>query len=544
MKIKVKKIMAVMLIVTLVSGCSLRSSGYPYKQDLNVIDDNYRTYYEVFLYSFCDSNQDGIGDINGLISKLDYINDGDDSTDTDLGCNGLWLMPIMPSTTYHKYDVIDYYNIDKEYGTMDDFKNLLAQCNQRGIKVIIDLVLNHTSTQNEWFVKATDYLKTLKKGEKPSVKDCPYVGYYNFTKEEGEPNYYQIDGTDWYYEAVFWDQMPDLNLGNKELRKEIEKIADYWLDLGVGGFRLDAAKEYYSGDNEENIKVLTWFNNYVKEKKKDAYIVGEVWEKAAIYKDYYESGIDSVFNFSFGTQEGIITKTLNSEDENKGVTFASAMDNIQDMLLEVNANAIDAPFFTNHDTGRAAAYMSYDANKVKMAWAMNLLMSGSAFLYYGEELGMSGSGIDENKRAPMYWSKTDTTGMTKGPENMEAVEHQFPPLDEQQKEEGSIYNYIKRIIRLRNENPEIARGTVAVMEDIEESGICGVTKTYNDHQIEVLYNLSGESKTFSVSKEKYGYTGIRGYANGEEGNKEAKVTLDGEKVTLPAYSVVILSDND
>ena len=124
--------------------------------DEQIVDDNYRTWYEVFVYSFFDSDGDGIGDLKGLTEKLDYINDGDPSTDTDLGCNGIWLMPVMPSTTYHKYDVTDYLDIDPEYGTMDDFKNLVAACHDRGINVIIDLVMNHTSSQHEWFKTATE----------------------------------------------------------------------------------------------------------------------------------------------------------------------------------------------------------------------------------------------------------------------------------------------------------------------------------------------------------------------------------------------------
>ena len=141
---------------------------------LNVIEDNYRTYYEVFVYSFCDSDGDGIGDIPGLISKLDYINDGDDATDTDLGCNGIWLMPVNPSPTYHKYDVADYYGIDEQYGTLEDFKELLAECDKRGIKVIMDLVLNHSSSQNPWFQEAYSYLQQLD-GKEPSVEECPYL---------------------------------------------------------------------------------------------------------------------------------------------------------------------------------------------------------------------------------------------------------------------------------------------------------------------------------------------------------------------------------
>ena len=132
------------------AGAELAASPMVMANDseLNVIDDNYRTYYEVFLYSFYDSDGDGIGDIPGLIDKLDYINDGYDSTDTDLGFNGIWLMPIMPSTTYHKYDVTDYEAIDEQYGTMEDFDRLIEECHKRGINVIIDFVMNHTSSQH------------------------------------------------------------------------------------------------------------------------------------------------------------------------------------------------------------------------------------------------------------------------------------------------------------------------------------------------------------------------------------------------------------
>lgn len=514
-------------------------ADYEYSQKLNVIDDNYRTYYEVFLYSYYDSNGDGIGDINGLISKLDYINDGDDSTDTDLGCNGIWLMPIMTSTTYHKYDVTDYYGIDPEYGTLDDFKNLMTECEKRGIKVIIDLPLNHTSTQNDWFVKATDYLKSLKEGEEPNLKDCPYVEYYNFKKKDEAvgSTYYQVEDTDWYYEAVFWDQMPDLNLSCKSLRREIENIADFWLSLGVGGFRLDAAKEFYSGSTEKNISVLKWFSKYVKSKNKDNYLVAEVWEGSESYTQYYKSGIDSTFDFDFGDSSGIITKTANGKNNaSSGKAFGKAVVKIQKMIKKANKKGIDAPFFTNHDTGRASGFLLYKPENIKMAWAMNLFMSGSAFLYYGEELGMSGSGIDENKRAPMYWSTENTEGMTKGPEAMETVEHRFEPEDKQAEDPFSILNFIKRTIRIRNENPEIARGTVAYMDEIEDEDICAISKTYKKSTIYILYNFADEEKKVKVNKDTYKYEDIRGYltTTGEA------VTIEEDEITLPAKSVVVL----
>ena len=159
-------------------------------KDVQVIDDNYRTWYEIFVYSFCDSDGDKIGDLQGVISKLDYI--------ADMGFNGIWLMPIMPSNTYHKYDVKDYMGIDAAYGTMEDFDELVAECDKRGIKLIIDLVMNHTSSSHPWFVAACDYLKGLGEGEEPSAEDCPYYEYYNFVKDAPpSSNWHQVGSTDY-----------------------------------------------------------------------------------------------------------------------------------------------------------------------------------------------------------------------------------------------------------------------------------------------------------------------------------------------------------
>ena len=181
-------------------------------------DDLYRSWYEVFVYSFYDGDGDGIGDLPGLTEKLDYINDGNPATDTDLGCDGIWLMPVMPATTYHKYDVTDYCAIDEQYGTMEDFETFVNACHERGIRVMIDFVMNHTSSQHPWFQTAAEYLKDLPEGMEPDTEACPYVDYYHFSREKGS-GYCQLAGTDWYYEAQFWSEMPDLNLeiGDGEL---------------------------------------------------------------------------------------------------------------------------------------------------------------------------------------------------------------------------------------------------------------------------------------------------------------------------------------
>ena len=197
MQRKWMRLTAAVLTVTMLMGCQKENSTEV------AVDNTNRTYYEVFVYSFYDSDGDGIGDLKGLTEKLDYINDGKASTDTDLGCNGLWLMPIMPSTTYHKYDVTDYKDIDPEYGTLEDFQALVDACHERGINVIIDLVMNHSSSKHPWFQEACEYMQSLGEGEEPDATVCPYVDYYNFTKEK-KGGYVQIPDTDWYYEAQFW----------------------------------------------------------------------------------------------------------------------------------------------------------------------------------------------------------------------------------------------------------------------------------------------------------------------------------------------------
>ncbi len=513
---------------------------------LQIIDDNYRTYYEVFVYSFCDSDGDGVGDLQGLISKLDYINDGDDTTDTDLGCNGIWLMPVNPSPTYHKYDVADYYGIDEEYGTLEDFQTLLAECDKRGIKVIMDLVLNHSSSQNPWFQEACTYLKGLGDTE-PDTADCPYFDYYHFSKEQGG-GFYQIEGTDWYYEAQFWSEMPDFNLDCEALREEFAKVTQYWLDMGAGGFRLDAVKEYYTGAPQANIAFLEWLTDTVNSQKEGAYLVGEAWLPMEDYAQYYASGIDSIFDFAFADKDGIISKVLNGASATK---YGAAVSSLEETFGAYNEDYIDAPFYTNHDMGRSAGYYAGDdsAAQTKMAAAMNLFMSGSAFVYYGEELGMKGSGKDENKRAPMYWSmNADAEGMCDGPKDMENVKMKFESLEEQEKDAASVYQFYKKVIKIRNQNPEIARGDAQYvlvgdfLEDTVRESVCAIKKTYDGSEVLLIFVTGAEAQELDLSeislngKNIGADTEIRGaLVTGEE----AIVFEDG-KAVMPGFSVLVL----
>lgn len=503
--------------------------NYQYEHDLNIIDDNYRNYYEIFVASYCDSNNDGKGDLGGIISKLDYI--------SDMGFNGIWLMPIMPSPSYHKYDVADYYSVDPSYGTLDDFKNLVKECHARGIKLIIDFVLNHSSAQNPWFTQATEYLQTLGKDGKPDLGECPYVGYYNFSNEKKSSKYYPVGSSGWYYEAQFSSQMPDLKLDSADVKAEIQKFTKFWLDMGVDGFRLDAIKDYFTGDVDKNVDFLKWFDSYVQSINPNAYIVGECWDNYSVVDSYYKSGITSLFDYPVALLNGVIVPSVRKLNGQNAKSFVKSITDLNDRYKAVNPNYIDAPFISNHDNPRAAMMGALDPNLIKMDAGVLLTLNGSPFVYYGDEIGMGSQGNkDENKRLPMNWSATDKTGMTTPPPGADAVVQKLPPLDEQQKDPLSILNYYKRALRIRNENPEIARGEFNAVDALTTESVCAFKKVYQGSEIVIVYNMNKEAATVDLNSADLGSLGIRGYLTVDG----SEVTLAEGKLNMPQYSIVVL----
>ena len=497
-------------------------------QDVAGVDDKYRNYYEIFPYSYCDSNGDGIGDLNGISSKLDYI--------SDLGINAIWLTPICSSDTYHKYDVKDYYTIDPDFGTMEDFENLMSGCEDRGIDVIVDLVVNHTSTKNEWFRQAYLYIKSLDEGEEPDPAECPYVEYYNFSREY-KSGWSQIADTEWYYEAQVWSEMPDLNLDNEAVRNEISDIVQFWLDKGVAGFRLDATTSYYTGSDEKNVEFLSWLNGCVKEKKADAYIVGECWSNNVTYSSYYASGVDSFFDFDFADKNGSIAKVLQGGN---AVGFGNTLMTVQSAIQENNPEAIDAAFTSNHDTGRVSGYFAgdYSENMTKMAQAVAMMMGGNYFLYYGDELGMKGSGDDENKRCPMQWSTDSSAEEMCDSVATKSVEMKYGSLEEQEADGNSIYYFVKEGLKLRNAYPEIARGTTSVEASVSDENVLVLRKEYEGTELLIVMNLSEAEKTMDLSQ-----LSVNGKAvddtciAGMLITGDAAVSMEESTVTMPAYSV-------
>lgn len=542
-----KKLISILMICCIAatavfSGCS-PDAGQEIKATAS--QDKYRNYYEIFVSSFCDSNGDGIGDIGGIISKLDYLNDGDPNSGDDLGIDGIWLMPIMPSPSYHKYDVTDYYDIDPQYGTMEDFEKLIAECDKRGIDVIIDLVVNHTSSEHPWFQKA--------KEEIAQDNLDGYAKLYSIAapgERDTKYGYQFITGTKYSFECNFSGGMPDLNLSSDQTREEIKKIMQFWIDKGVAGFRLDAVK-FFDSPHTERVEFMDWMYSTAKEMKEDVYMVGEDWDGNSAIATSYESGIDSFFNFTYSASGGKINSAINSKNA-KSILKSDQKWN--EIIKDRNENGIDAVFLTNHDMKRSAAAFSGDLVKMKTAASLYMMMPGNSFIYYGEELGLLSGDNDASYRIPMPWSYDgDKSGtVTELPPGV--VEEQLPEWNpkesaqEQQKDENSLFSHYQSIIRIKLQNPEIARGTIKKIVETDIGNVAGYITEYDGSSLMVVHNLGEEERTVEIPKEDLDYSGIRSQLTaldptGEDGQGNAvypQAKLDGTTLTIPARSFVIL----
>lgn len=546
-----KKVLCFVLVVIMLVGCTPTSNPTTepvptepdplaqleerlaqYAQLGTSPDDNYRTWYEVFVYSFCDSNGDGIGDLQGLISKLDYLE--------ELGVNGIWLMPIHPSSSYHKYDVNNYYDIDKQYGTMADFDALMAECQKRDIHVILDLVVNHTGSLNSWFTEACKYLRGLKADQTPNVEECKYVDYYNFTTEAKTGFNRVPSSAKYYYECQFSSSMPDLNWESELMREDVKNVMEFWLNKGVAGFRVDAAKEFYTGAVSKNVEVMKWLQETAESIKPDVYMVAEVWENNhTIISNYYESGFTSIFNYPFGDFTGKLTKVVNGRGNAAMVTtWAKALETAHKAYSKTNPDYIDAPFLSNHDVGRIYGFVSGDEMRIKMAGAMNLFMSGSAFIYYGEELGMPGSGNDPSKRAPMYWNAERDDGTTKSPPGCVLPTDGYPmgSLEEQKLNANSVYNYYRQAVAIRNVLPVISHGVNTAEAGLNKGCVSAIRKTWNDQECIILMNIDDNEAGAQVDLSAYANWSVVATlsATGES------VEQNGTTLNMPAYGIAVL----
>ena len=445
-------------------------------------------YYCIFVRSFADSDGDGIGDFQGLIKKLDYLNDGDDKTTDDLGITGIWLMPIFPSHSYHGYDVDDYYTVNSEYGTLADFDRFMDEARKRGISVILDITFNHSSVHHPWFTASRS-------------PDSQYRDWYRWTDGSGDSynpkqkiwghNVWNQTDTG-YYAALFDSSMPDFNLDNKELRTELKKVTDFWMDRGVSGFRFDAASHVYNraelprGEEGQTKALDFWkdISTHIRQKHNNAYSVAEVWETASA-RALYVSALPSVFHFDLGT---MITDTLRSGSAGKN-NLAHVIAGTHRMYKASNPNYIDAPFLTNHDQNRIGGILKNDPALLKLAAAVYVLGEGVPFIYYGEELGLNGAKPDEQIRTPMLWNiegkDSAQTFWIKSKYNKNTFS-----AAEQKRDPESVLQYYKRLIRLRTSLPALYRGRMEPYDTGNMAILSWTIGSDSDGRLLVIHNVS------------------------------------------------------
>ncbi len=444
--------------------------------------------YEIFVRSFYDSNGDGIGDLNGIIQKLDYINDGDPSATKDLGATCLWLMPIMESPSYHGYDVTDYYNVDKEYGSNDDFKRLVAEAHKRGISIILDLVLNHTSSEHPWFLSA--------------AKDTssPYRDWYLWSKDKpgyknpwGDDPWRQSKARNEYFYGIFWEGMPDLNYRNPAVTAEAEKISAFWLnDMGADGFRLDAIKHLIeNGPVQENTpETHAWLRGYrtfLEQTKPGSFTIGEIFGANPIaLGPYYPDQLDSYFAFDIGDKIiGAAKSGLAA-----GFTFAVASSEAQLPFQRW------APFLTNHDQERVMTTLGDDPAAAKIAATALLTLPGLPFVYYGEEIGTLGAKPDEQIRNPLQWAADDITGGFTTGKPWEALQKNYKDVNiaAQDADPDSLLNLYRRLIHLHTGHPALAQGDFTLLKS-SAPAVAAFVRQSGDESVLVLLNFGKAAAT-------------------------------------------------
>jgi glycosidase len=444
-----------------IAGLPQGTDGYPWWND--------SVFYEIFVRSFYDSTGDGIGDLNGLSEKLDYLQ--------DLGVTGLWLMPIHPSPSYHGYDVTDYYAIHPDYGTLDDFKRLLAEAKQRNIRVIIDFVLNHTSREHPWFVASQD-------------PQSPYRDWYVWNETDpGQEHWHRAPNGDYYY-GYFWEGMPDLNYKTPEVTEKMNDVARFWLqEVGVDGLRLDAAKYLIEEGTviQNSESTHAWYESFrpdYKEYKPDAMTIGEVWDIVSVSADYAQ-GDELDLTFDFDLAQAIITGVRARRADGIARAFKINQGVFQPLQF--------GSFLTNHDQNRVVSQLAGDIDRAKLAAVIYLTGPGVPFIYYGEELGMIGKKPDEDIRTPMQWTPEKNGGFTTGnPWRLPYSDYTTKNVETQSADPDSILALYKQLIALRNQHAALRVGDYVEVQT-GNSEVFAMLRVSQDEAALIVVNLGQDA---------------------------------------------------
>ncbi|RBW69821.1 glycoside hydrolase family 13 protein [Bacillus taeanensis] len=506
--------------------------------------------YQIYPRSFMDSNGDGIGDIQGVISKLDYLQ--------DLGIDVIWICPIYSSPNDDNgYDISDYKGIMEEFGTMADFDQLLEEVHNRGMKLIMDLVINHTSDEHPWFI------------ESRASKDNPYRDYYIWHpgKDGKEPNNWEsiFSGSAWEYDEntgeyfmhVFSRKQPDLNWENPKVRKELYEMVNWWLDKGIDGFRVDAIshikkvpgfpdlpnpdkKKYVpSLDGHMNRDGIQVFLEELKKETFDNYDIMTVGEANGVKVDGADEWVgeeNGKFNMIFQFEH----LDLWGKSVTGGLDIHTLKQTLTKWQKGLHSRGWNALFLENHDQPRSVSTWAnseeYWDESAKCLATMYFLMQGTPFIYQGQEIGMTNVKFDliddyndvaiknlyrteledgkshqeimeviwkngrDNSRTPMQWNNEENAGFTKGKPWLK-LNPNYTEINVEQamKDEQSIYHYYKKLIQLRKENEVLIYGDYdLILEDHEK--IYAYTRNLDNEVVLVMTNLFADEAEFTLPK--------------------------------------------
>jgi alpha-amylase len=444
------------------------------------------TCYEIFVRSFFDGDGDGIGDLRGLTEKLDYINDGSPSTDRDLGAQCIWLMPVNEASSYHGYDATDYYRVERDYGTNDDFKRFVVEAHRRGIAVLVDMVLNHVSSEHPWFRDALG---------SPAAAHRSWFRWASSLPSErgpwGQEVWHRSPLRDEYYYGVFWHGMPDLDLRTPAVREEAKKIAAFWLtEMGVDGFRLDAVPYLVEEPGQQigtagTHAFLREYAASVRTIEPDAFTVGEVWDGLDRMLPYYPDQLESYFAFDLSD-----------------LLIAAVRDGSPQPLLDrytrfqrLVSDTRYSTFLRNHDQTRTLTALGGDVARAKVAAALLLTLPGLPFVYYGEEIGMTGDKPDERLRTPMQWGGAAGAGFTRAkPWEPLQPDWATTSIERQDRDPASLLNLYRRLIRLRLDHSALGVGQFVALT-ASNPAVAAYVRRDRDRVVLVVANVGTTTAT-------------------------------------------------
>lgn len=480
--------------------------------------------YEIFVQSFADSNGDGIGDFNGVTNNLDYLQ--------ELGIRAIWFMPIGPSPSYHKYDVLDYRDVHQDYGTIDDFRRLVEQAHARNIAIVIDLVINHTSREHPWFQASS------------ADSTGPYSDYYVWatpeeidatgtTKDVSEDSdnrdiWNEVDGRSARYYSYFGGHMPDLNFDSGRVREEIIDIGRFWLEeMDVDGFRLDAAKHIFPDDRADDSQAW-WleFKEIMQIVKPGVYLVGEVWSPAEEVAPYLK-GLPSLFNFDLAQA---IALAVNEETSH---SFIQELDEIRRFYKSIEPGYRDAIFLGNHDQERIMSRLGGDKDKARLAASILMTLPGSPYIYYGEEIGMLGEKPDPSIREPFLWGGKKSRQDTDWLKVVYSTPRTVTPLVEQLTDEDSHVNHYKKLIGLRNNSDALLKGEM-LSTNVGNDQIISFVRDFESESLWVVHNLSAEQADVQIP------SGLGAYSDLFYASLDG-VQLSEGRLIMPSRSSAIFS---